>query len=98
MTHASEMEVHEERGAMLAQAGLPPKAAEINMNKATIALARTPARPSHLFMLEGGGVGHLSIYSAYLAIRFDSLAVVPPLGRVLPLVEIFIHLGLNQDA
>ena len=41
---------------------------------------------------------HLSINSAYLAIRFDDLAVVPPLGRVLPLVEIFIHLGLNQDA
>ena len=41
---------------------------------------------------------YLSIYSAYLAIRFDDLAVAPPLGRVLPLVEIFIHLGLNQDA
>jgi hypothetical protein len=42
---------------MLAQAGLPPKAAENNMNKATIMLARTPARQSHLLMLEGGGVG-----------------------------------------
>jgi hypothetical protein len=42
---------------MLAEAGLPPKAAETNMDKATIALARTLARPSHLFMLDGGGVG-----------------------------------------
>ena len=42
---------------MLAQAGLPPKAAETNKDKATIALARAPARPSHLSTLEGGGVG-----------------------------------------
>jgi hypothetical protein len=42
---------------MLAQAGLPPKAAETNMDKATIALARTLTRASHLFLLEGGGVG-----------------------------------------
>ena len=41
---------------------------------------------------------YLSINSAYLAIRLDGLAVVPPLGRVLPLVEMFIQLGLNQDA
>ena len=52
----------------------------------------------------GVGVGtffvtcYLSIYSAYLAIRFKDLPVVPPLGRVLPLFEIFIHLGLNQGA
>ena len=42
--------------------------------------------------------GHLSIYSAYLAIRFEDLPIVPPIGRVLPLLEIFIHMGLNQDA
>jgi hypothetical protein len=41
---------------------------------------------------------YLSIYSAYLAIRFEDLPIVPPLGRVLHLFEIFIHLGLNQDA
>ena len=40
----------------------------------------------------------LSIYSAYLAIRFEDLLIVPPLGRVLPLFEIFIHLGLDQSA
>ena len=41
---------------------------------------------------------YLSIYSAYLAIRFEDLPIVPPIGRVLPLLEMFIHLGLNQDA
>ena len=44
-------------GAMLAQAGLPPKAMETNMDKATIALARTPTRPLHLLMLEEGDMG-----------------------------------------
>ena len=59
LTLARETEVHGEWqwGAMLAQAGLPPKAAETNMDKATIALARTLTRASHLFLLEGGGVG-----------------------------------------
>jgi hypothetical protein len=42
---------------MLAQAGLSFKAAETNMDKVAIALARTPARSSHVFMMEGGGVG-----------------------------------------
>ena len=52
-------EMHGERqgGAVLAQAGLPPKAAETNMDKAMIAKGRTLARPIHLFLLEGGCVG-----------------------------------------
>ena len=45
-----------------------------------------------------GGYVNLSIYSAYLAIRFEGLSIVPPIGRVLPLLEMFIHLGLNQNA
>jgi hypothetical protein len=53
------MELHGEwqGGAMMAQAGLPPKAEETNMDTVTIALARRPARSSHLLMPEGGGVG-----------------------------------------
>jgi hypothetical protein len=42
---------------MLAQAGLPPKATETNMDKATNLLLRLPARRSILSLLEGGGVG-----------------------------------------
>ena len=38
---------------MLAQAGLPPKAAETNTDKATSVLARLSARNSLLSLLEG---------------------------------------------
>ena len=51
------MELHGERprGAMLAQAGLPPKAAETGKDKATSALARLPVRETFLPLLVGGG-------------------------------------------
>jgi hypothetical protein len=42
---------------MLADAGLPPKAAETNLDKATSWLARLPASDSSLSLLEGGGGG-----------------------------------------
>ena len=43
---------------MLAQAGLPTKAAETNVDKATSGLARPPARDLSLSLLVGGGEGH----------------------------------------
>ena len=46
-----------QRGAMLADASLPPKAAGTNKDKATSWLARMPARESSLSLLEGGGGG-----------------------------------------
>jgi hypothetical protein len=42
---------------MLAQVGLPTKAAETNVDKATSGLARPPARDLTLFLLVGGGGG-----------------------------------------
>jgi hypothetical protein len=42
---------------MLAQANLPPKAAETNMDKTTSTMARLLARESSLSLLAGGGVG-----------------------------------------
>jgi hypothetical protein len=46
----------ERKGAAnLARAGLSPKAAETNVDKATSWLARPPARDSSLSLLEGGG-------------------------------------------
>jgi hypothetical protein len=45
------------RGTMLAQASLPPKAAETNVDKATSWLARPPARDLSLSMLVERGVG-----------------------------------------
>ena len=42
---------------MLAQAGLPSKAAETNVDKATSGLARPPARDLSLSLLVGGGAG-----------------------------------------
>ena len=43
---------------MLVQAGLPPKAAETNVDKATSWLASPPARDLSLSLLVGGGGGH----------------------------------------
>ena len=40
---------------------------------------------------------YLSIYYASLAVRFEGLPLEPPVGRVLPLLEMFIHMGLNQN-
>jgi hypothetical protein len=40
---------------VLAQAGLPSKAAETNVDKATSGLARPPARDLSLSLLVGGG-------------------------------------------
>ena len=42
---------------MLAQAGLPSKAADTNVDKATSGLARPPARDLSLSLLVGGGGG-----------------------------------------
>ena len=66
------MELHEERprGAMLAQAGLPPKAAETGKDKATSALARLPVRETSLPLLVGGGGGRrLALVGRRLATR-----------------------------
>ena len=46
-----------QRGANLADIGLPPKAVESNKDKATSWVARLPARDSSLSLLEGGGGG-----------------------------------------
>ena len=46
-----------QRGAMLADASLPPKAAESNTDKATSWLARVPASDSPQSLMEGGGGG-----------------------------------------
>ena len=46
-----------QRGAMLADASLPPKAAESNTDKATSWLARGPASDSPQSLVEGGGGG-----------------------------------------
>ena len=55
---------------MLAQAGLPPKAAETGKDKATSALARLPVRESSLPLLVGGGGGHrLALAGRWLATR-----------------------------
>ena len=43
--------------AVLAQVGLPTKAAETNVDKATSGLARPPARDLSLSLLVGGGGG-----------------------------------------
>jgi hypothetical protein len=55
---ATEMHGEWQGGAMLAQAGLPPKAAETNVDKATSWLASPPARDLSLSLLAGGGWGH----------------------------------------
>ena len=55
---------------MLAQAGLPPKAAETSKDKATSASVRLPARESSLPLLAGGGVGRrLALAGRRLATR-----------------------------
>ena len=55
---------------MLAQAGLPPKAAETSKDKATSASVRLPARESSLPLLVGGGGGHrLALAGRWLATR-----------------------------
>ena len=46
-----------QRGAMLAYASLPPKAAETNTDKAISWLARVPASDSPQSLMEGGGGG-----------------------------------------
>ena len=46
-----------QRGATLADAGSPSKAAGTNKDKATSWLARMPARESSLLLLEEGGGG-----------------------------------------
>ena len=55
---------------MLAQAGLPPKAAETNTDKATSWLARLPACDSSLFLVEGRSGGRwLALAGRRLATR-----------------------------
>ena len=55
---------------MLAQAGLPPKAAETGKDKATSALARLPVRETSLPLLVGGGGGRrLALVGRRLATR-----------------------------
>ena len=55
---------------MLAQASLPPKAAETDKDKATSALARLPVRESSLPLLVGGGGGRrLALVGRRLATR-----------------------------
>ena len=46
-----------QRGATLANAGLPPKAAESIVDKATSLLARLPSSDSPMLLVEGGGRG-----------------------------------------
>jgi hypothetical protein len=59
-----------QRVAMLADARLPPKAAESNPDKATSSLARMPASDSPLSLLEGGGGGRrLALASRRLLTR-----------------------------
>jgi hypothetical protein len=53
----TEMGGERQGGAVLAQAGLPSKAAETNVDKATSGLARSPARDLSLSLLVGGGGG-----------------------------------------
>ena len=59
MSPQIDTEIHGERQgrAVLAQAGLPPKAAETNVDKATSWLASPPARDLSLSLLVGGGGG-----------------------------------------
>jgi hypothetical protein len=61
LTAASETKLHGERqgrgGGMLAQAGLPSKAAGTNLISASSFPARPPASNSLLSLLEGGGGG-----------------------------------------
>ena len=55
---------------MLAQAILPPKAAETGKDKATSALARLPVREPSLPLLAGGGEGRrLALAGRRLATR-----------------------------
>jgi hypothetical protein len=55
---------------MLAQDGLPPKAAETDKDKATSALARLPVRETSLPLLVGGGGGRrLALVGRRLATR-----------------------------
>ena len=54
----------------MAQASLPPKAAEANKDKAMSALARLPARESSLSLLAGGDGGRrLTLAGRRLATR-----------------------------
>jgi hypothetical protein len=55
---------------VLAQAGLPPKAAETNVDKATSGLARPPARELSFSLMAGGGGGRrLALAGRRLATR-----------------------------
>ena len=57
---------------MRAHAGLPPKAAETNIDKATSWLARLRARDSSPSLLEGDGEGRrLALAGRWLATRCD---------------------------
>jgi hypothetical protein len=72
LTPVRETELHGERprGALLAQASLPPKAAETGKDKATSALARLTVRETALPLLVGGGGGlRLALAGRRLATR-----------------------------